>query len=633
MVGNIKQDRSRIIWVRTTQPSAVFFMFSRLCTCFLYPTVSLTQIYFFPVYVPPDGTTRMGSKDGVHFFTKLDKAAEYAMKATNGMGAKAKEEKIPIKEESASSEAAGRLLTGGGLFSLDALKSSLSLVFAFFRKDEEGRFLSALWIPVWTILQEQQARKGGESADQLLSVEEWNWTYQKGSALMSGWVYGVPGTKGIRAGKEGVDYFCSERAVIARVLQEVDSSKLSVTQNGLLQKAHLFCQNDPIAVGTASNETSSRRRKRTRTPSSKMVRGLAAGMVAPKPKSNKPLNKMGKKRKASSEGVRERNSNEATVLSQTTMEGVQVLLDLQKASSSSDAGKKSTDLSNAPAERSTSPTSSALSISNNDDLFPDKATASGIEKLFSHRKGKKPKLSTSSAPATKAARPLPPASPQASTTAATVRASNRPPTYHLSQSPSASESSSRECKSAAHPKMLSLKAKHMEPNGDAVLYGMTFLVSGCPGFIEREVQGLGGRCISSMDGISLNRDDIGGKLCFLSEPKCRRRPKYLMAVALGLPMLHFDCLKELEEMESNYQRALGAGSNDGLKRPALFDTAFYKKWRLPTGLSLDSGLFVLQRARNASKWAPPGFENGGSSLLSGMTVAFALQEQDVEQNW
>ncbi len=85
--------------------------------------------------------------------------------------------------------------------------------------------------------------------------------------------------------------------------------------------------------------------------------------------------------------------------------------------------------------------------------------------------------------------------------------------------------------------------------------------------------------------------------------------------------MHFQWLAAIEE---KFQEL-------GSAKP--FDSALYKKYRLPLGLNLSLGVFPLQRAANARNWDPPGYIRGtGRAIFQGMTIALAIDEKH-EFDW
>lgn len=115
--------------------------------------------------------------------------------------------------------------------------------------------------------------------------------------------------------------------------------------------------------------------------------------------------------------------------------------------------------------------------------------------------------------------------------------------------------------------------------------------------------------------------DYKGTLFFLSTPTSRRRLKYILAAALGLPMLHYTWVVEIQKR----------WEEDGFAEP--FESALFERKRLPTGLSLDSGVYPLQRARYARGWVRPGEETPGGPIFEGMRLCVALEKEDMSEQW
>jgi hypothetical protein len=134
------------------------------------------------------------------------------------------------------------------------------------------------------------------------------------------------------------------------------------------------------------------------------------------------------------------------------------------------------------------------------------------------------------------------------------------------------------------------------------LSGHSFLLSGCA-HVRDQVTRMGGTVVDNVAEI-IKRPR--GNLWLLSEPTCRRRIKYLLAVALGLPMLHYLCLHDLEEGKFH----------------SLSNDEFYESWRLPTGFNIFSGQFIL-----------PLRLEGHQLIFQGMTFMVALDEKGKTQEW
>lgn len=113
-----------------------------------------------------------------------------------------------------------------------------------------------------------------------------------------------------------------------------------------------------------------------------------------------------------------------------------------------------------------------------------------------------------------------------------------------------------------------------------------------------------------------------GKLFFLSEYTYWRRPKYMIAASLGVPMLHYEWLADLEKKVKEGGPAKAMSSD------------LYQKHRLPIGLDHSTGVYPLQRASHARDWLRPGFirSGEGKGIFEGMTIAIAVDPQ-TESEW
>jgi hypothetical protein len=147
--------------------------------------------------------------------------------------------------------------------------------------------------------------------------------------------------------------------------------------------------------------------------------------------------------------------------------------------------------------------------------------------------------------------------------------------------------------------------------------GTDFFFSGVDSSFQivDRISRLGGKVIQPH---SLTLERAHRNTFFLADYNCWRKMKYILANALGVPMLHFQWIAELEQKFQEY----------GTAKP--FDSELYKKYRLPLGLDLSRGIFPLQRASNARCWDPPGHTKGaGDKLFQGMTIALAIEENQV----
>lgn len=577
------------------------------------------------VYVPPHGSTRKGAKINVDFFILESKVLQCARKlrhlddgfeVSNLEGSNHNEEVNETCEPECSffenlqldsnndgndntdnsmvsqrsedgncykDKESGDSLLHGGFFTLNSLRQCARVMKTFCNQQDSDKkhFKSQLWIPIWEILNSQ----GGYD-------KNLNWTYLKSSGLMasSGWVFGTPNTRGARFGDVGIDYFLTEESVVAYMLEDIAKLHPPPLDAVSLDKISKLCP--PSTYANDEKNAASSRTRRKRQPS------LENGVVEDAVVGDRSM-----KRARPRKDVEEENSisetdnqkpaasNVTISLSQSAVAGVQMLLEMSKADvANTPTGTEKGEEKNLKVAAKGNP--SVHAASNELTPNPDVGTDNGPLNLVAYRTDRSCDQGEKS---------LHPKNAELNSTESTI---SKTPTLplHISQSPSASLNGRKE--------LIVKHRKHCD-----ILKGFSFLLSGCA-HVSDQVTRMGGNVVENVAEISLTRNEVGGKLWFLSEPSCRRRTKYLLAVALGLPMLHYHCLNDLEHG----------------KFLSLFDNELYKIWRLPTGLSIFSGLFILQRARHACAWAPPGFEDG-QVIFQDMTLMLALEDEILTKDW
>lgn len=593
------------------------------------------------VYVPPGGSTRRGARENVDFFVSeanvMSKAREMGHitdEFNETAVAAARQNNEPLgrcepesyfeeiqhnlsnddernTDGSESSEydevnnddAVDDNLLHGNLFTAKSLHQSARLIKKFCRKksNNEQNFKSQLWKPIWNILYSQ-----GSDATNL------RWTYLKSTGLMSGsWIYGAPNSRGVRLGSEGTDYFCSEEHITVQLLTQIEQFNPSLLDQASIDKiSHIcsfFCDDN--------NDAENSKKRRRRQPSLKIRSPYQCRMPKRVRAKDKPESEVDDAAEAFTSNAHHllSDANNANIgLSQSAVDGVQMLLEMKKpeedniASSEDEVGNKipaalpSRSISLREQDTEESPVTRSVAA-NLIESTPniDIGTDHGILKLVAFRADRSSNESKKNDSLRSGER----------NTARTAAYQ-----FHTTQSPPTSvnnrnEGIRKEAKGC-------LSSEHSRTASCNILKGYSFIISGC-GHVKKQVERMGGSVLEDFSEFSMERTDIGGKLWFLSEPSCRRRTKYILAVALGLPMLHFHCLDDLEQ--GNYS--------------SLFDNELYKSWRLPTGLSIFSGLFVLQRARHACLWAPPGLENDGKVIFRDMVFMLALEDEEKLKDW
>lgn len=153
------------------------------------------------------------------------------------------------------------------------------------------------------------------------------------------------------------------------------------------------------------------------------------------------------------------------------------------------------------------------------------------------------------------------------------------------------------------------------------LAGISFFYSGIESSfkIEDKIRRLGGNVLSNV--AQLTHEVISNQqLFFISDPTSWRKPKYMLAAAQGAPMVHYNWLVD---MNKKY-------AQDG--KVKAFDSELYTRYKLPIGLDLSKGYFVLQRASNAKHWNRPGCVKGkGRPIFDNMTIALVIGNGPTEQ--
>jgi hypothetical protein len=104
------------------------------------------------------------------------------------------------------------------------------------------------------------------------------------------------------------------------------------------------------------------------------------------------------------------------------------------------------------------------------------------------------------------------------------------------------------------------------------LYELLFFGSGVTDEIKTAVNRLGGTYLNDVSGTYLREEMVGKKMFFLSDVKFRRTHKYILASALGVPMLNIQWVAALETQFIEVQR-------NGGKTPSAFDSRLYSRHR------------------------------------------------------
>lgn len=408
-----------------------------------------------------------------------------------------------------------------------AWKCSL-LVKNFLTKNESDRnFTKDLWIPMWTCIKDEQGS----------SVDSCGWRYEpsRGAGTLGRKYWYCPpksllGSKGIF----GKDYFTNEEAVVSFLLRDLktidicaivgtDIEQLVIDFEMRLSRAienHLpYNDSDLFSDGIKKRHRNRSRKAQLQDNHSSSTQEHPKG----------PL-KISPSEKIVSTSVNQLEQN--TILhSQKTMEGAEILMELTNS------------LKEKPSR-----TSSDLACV---------ATTQGIKRLLDLRSRYSKK------------RKSPEKSPLANNPlkkkGKTTCESNM---YHLTQAP----------EDAALIRWVSPATKNGGLKESLPLDGYSFFGSGVDSKIANTVSKLGGKFLKDVKGDDLIRMNVVKKLFFLAGVHNRRTHKYLLASALGVPMLHFDWVYALEDKYNEYKSQIQSSTKEG-KCPSVFDSQLYSAYR------------------------------------------------------
>lgn len=530
---------------------------------------------------------------------------------------------------------------------------------------DDSSFMNLLWKPMWDMLKDGQ---GGKDMDDL----KWGWARSKGQLAQRSFWYVAPQSKGSE-GKQGVDYFETEEAVVLKVLQEIQQVDPSLLEANI-EKVQAFevvlrraaennvayseSRNNPdIGVGRrnrrktheASPFVYSAREKKTKPspanaqakPKAKTAKKGASkpkknAKVAafPKPKPTSPLKMSPSPRKATKSVA----FSEAPPLSQNTMEGVETLL-MMNASGAASNTDSSSGTAAAAATLEVANDTRAVNPSFSD--YEDIVTPKGIEALRAARLRSFQDVTPS--PKKRSASPASVAESSA-TSSGRKRQKTRSPRKdeapssidtRLSQVPYQLCDSLDEMSQSQSDTSSTFTRRKSTKRGDndkvLPLNGLSFIGSGLDTKHADIIKALGGEYLSDVS--TLDDTTIYGSLFFVSNVQQRRKLKYILASALGVPMLHYSWLKAIQ---NKYEAIESSDEDDDSKADAIkqlpYNSDLFKAMRLPVGLSIKTGLYHLQKARHAKRWCRPGQENG-KLIFKGLKLTVALENNKFETQW
>lgn len=521
----------------------------------------------------------------------------------------------------------------------------------------DSSFMNLLWKPMWDMLKDGQ---GGKDKGDL----KWGWARSKGQLAQRSYWYVAPQSKGSE-GKQGVDYFETEEAVVLKVLQEIQQVDPSLLEASV-EKVQAFevvlrraaensvayseSRNNPdIGAGRrnrrktheASPFVYSAREKKTKPSPAKAKskakttkkgankpKKNANAAASPNPKPTSPLKMSPSPRKAKSVAF-----SEPPPLSQNTMEGIETLLMMNASGAASNtdstSGKAAAVANDSRAANPSIPD------------YEDIVTPKGIEALRAARLRSLQDVTPS--PKKRSASPAS-AAKSSTTSSGRKRQKTRSPQKEeapssidtrLSQVPyqlcdSLDEMS--QSQSDASSSFARRKSTKRGDNGKVLPFnGLSFIGSGLDTKHADIIKALGGEYLSDVS--TLDDTTIYGSLFFVSNVQQRRKLKYILSSALGVPMLHYSWLKAIQ---NKYEAIENSDEDDDSKADAIkqlpYNSDLFKAMRLPVGLSIKTGLYHLQKARHAKRWCRPGQENG-KLIFKGLKLAVALENSKFETQW
>eukprot|EP00979_Chaetoceros_neogracilis_P014114 scaffold4445_cov262-Chaetoceros_neogracile.AAC.8 len=531
------------------------------------------------VYVPPDGGVQMEDKVGIDFFEADDllwkKAEELGIidsdmnsqedfeavveqrkgpstkdrrvalsktsQLTKGEDESAPLSLVPIVEEVISeseeeqsdseeekdldnSKLHGKL----GTLTEMSLDRCSSLLQDFLQLGTKGsrHFMRHLFGPIWHCLSNTQGGIDKEIA--------WSYCKSKGQKLGSNHWYCPPKSKGAK-GEFGIDYFTTGEAVVSHILRELKEyhefvkcvgNDQEVVTDLEMKLSHAIEQHipfDEIRNTSASDTKFGTRRttvgetlRMTKSPSprhSKRTHDETRTIVSASDTTIKTSHKSPSK--FSKNNCGETKTAKSVTFSQNTIEGAEILMQINKFHTE----------------------------------YENFATPSGIEELLKFRKRRKLKR--------KAVEMKEDRSPQKREKVLSPAAM-----CHLTQA----DDESVAIQSPHSRRLKSADKKH------SPLYGLLFFGSGVMDDLKKVVEQLGGTYLNDVSGNYLHHEMVKKKMFFLSDVKFRRTHKYILASALGVPMLNMNWITAL-------QKLYGEFNDKGGMMPSAFDSRLYSRHR------------------------------------------------------
>lgn len=395
------------------------------------------------------------------------------------------------------------------------------LISDFLTKNQEsGNFNRDLWLPLWRCINNEQG----------FGREDLCWRYCKSigaGKLGRDFWYSPPFSSLGAKGQMGKDYFTTEEAVVAFLLRDIKFAETNSASRYVLDEFEMklsraIQEHLPFdEIHLSPNGKTKRRGKR---------RNLSE--FVPDIQKDSPS----KRKRVQKETIEQKNVDQRNFSmeghSQNTMEGAEILLELTK------------------------------SIVGGGPVTQDRsciATKLGIKRLknfvMNGKVDTSPSISRSLASQKK--------SPKRGTNKNSLNVA-----CHLTQAP-------EDLRLETWVSPIPDKRKQVLKTP---LKGYHFFGSGIDINVVNTVTKLGGKFLKEIKGESLKRSNVVKKLFFLSGASNRRNLKYLLACALGVPMLHFEWIYALERKVAEFHSLREVEQSEKFQ-PTVFDANLYKAYR------------------------------------------------------
>lgn len=394
-----------------------------------------------------------------------------------------------------------------------------------FRKD--------LWLPLWNCIKDEQGS----------SVKGLGWRYEKsrGDQLGRNFWFCPPTSQLGSKGAFGRDYFTNEESVVAFLLRDIKISGMSsISEKGhrelvdnfqlLLSRAiedHLPYDE----VSKLSTGNSRRQRKKISPESAGVESPFIDQNVTRKSILKSPSAKTTRATTPFTLSPKKLPVEDIVSHSQSTMKGAEILLELNKG-----------------ADMKESMLSSSKQFCT--------ATKTGIKALIDFRSRRKKRKSAQLSPLNEPPKKKEKLTPEKNA-------------YHLTQP----------ADDVTLQRWVSPAPRNRTNKKWLPLNGFCFFGSGIDANVANAVSRLGGKFYKDVRGEALKRINVVKKLFFLSDVMNRRSHKYLLACALGVPMLQFEWVYALESQFKEYKLQVKDGYDPKCRCPSVFDSKLYNAYR------------------------------------------------------